>query len=212
VPPRGVRIIEVEELMPPPGFLSYPLSKEENCGLGGAEKIPKKSGRKKVLTPEQTEANRRKMARECKGALVNQKVVRPNLIEALIDRMVASPAMTKKDLAAEIGRSEMWVTNAIRTDEFKEKLAARKEEIIDPLLRQTLAEQFEALASISSEILLEKLMKGKDAELALKCIGVTSKALGYGAAPVANQAVSFVVQMPTPISNSRDWEVVHSSP
>jgi len=131
--------------------------------------------------------------------------------DALVDQLVHNPMVTQRELARVFGYTEGWISRIIRSDAFREKVAARKTELIDPLVMQSLEQRFEALASRSAEILMEKLDAGASPDVALKTLEVSSRALGYGAQKTSvNVQQNFVVAMPPKSADSGAWVDSHS--
>lgn len=106
--------------------------------------------------------------------------------EAMIDLIIANPGIHQNTLARTFGYSASWISTVMATDSFQSMLAARREEIIDPILKSTLEEQARGLYLRSMEVLREKM--NADAEnipdnLALALFKESGKLLGYGARP-----------------------------
>lgn len=126
--------------------------------------------------------------------------------DALVDIIVANPAVTQREMAATFGYTEAWMSIIINSDAFKERLAARKEEIVDPIIRATLEDKFRAVADVAARTILEKLAVTGDAKLAVRALEITSRALGYGAkAPQTNVTVTPVVVVPAKEASSDAW-------
>ena len=77
--------------------------------------------------------------------------------EALVELMVAHPELNQNELAKYFGYTPAWLSTIVCSDAFQAKLAQRREEIIDPVLRLTVEERFKALVNRSFEVLQEKL-------------------------------------------------------
>jgi hypothetical protein len=77
--------------------------------------------------------------------------------EALIELLVGHPELDQNHLARHFGYSAAWLSTIICSDAFQARLAQRREEIIDPVLRLTVEERFKALVNRSFEVLQEKL-------------------------------------------------------
>lgn len=131
--------------------------------------------------------------------------------DALVDQLVKNPMVSQRDLARAFGYTEGWISRIIRSDAFREKVAARKSELIDPLVLQGLEQRFEALAARSAEILMDKLEAGATPDVAIKTLEVSSRALGYGAQKTSvNVQQNFVVAMPQKSEDSGSWVSSHS--
>jgi hypothetical protein len=106
--------------------------------------------------------------------------------EAMIDLIIANPGIHQNTLARTFGYTASWISTVMATDSFQSALAARREQVVDPLLRATLEEQARGLYLRSMEIIREKL--NADAEnvsdnLAMAVYKESGKLLGYGARP-----------------------------
>ncbi len=105
--------------------------------------------------------------------------------EALVDAIIASPGISQNELASLFGYTPAWISTIMSSNVFRDALAKRKEEIIDPMLTIELEDRFRALTARSLEVLQEKLSLPSsmvDNSLALKSAELGAKALGLGAA------------------------------
>lgn len=134
--------------------------------------------------------------------------------DAMIDLLIANPSITQNRLAAHFGYTPAWVSRILASDAFQERLAQRKDEIVDPQIRATVEERMRSLVIQSLEVLMQKLEA--PAEMvpfgaAAKALEVSSRALGYGVAraPEVNVA-QFVVHVPPKAASSREWEAEFS--
>ena len=101
--------------------------------------------------------------------------------DALIDLILANPAIDQRQLAAEFGYSEGWISLIMSSDSFQAALAKRKEEVIDPAVRASLDAQLKGLVHQSIQVLRRKLEANPSDDLALTVMTNASRALGYGA-------------------------------
>jgi len=128
--------------------------------------------------------------------------------DAMIDMIIANPGVSQNELAAQFGYTPGWVSQVITSDAFQNRLAERKEELVDPLIRQALEERFRALVHRSQELLLERLnspAKVSD-DLLLRSLELGAKALGYGArGPSIQQNTQFVVNLPPKAADGAEW-------
>lgn len=99
----------------------------------------------------------------------------------LIDAIIENPAIDQKDLARKLGYTEGWISQIMASDSFQAAFERRREEMVDPVLRHNLEQQFKSLVLQSAQILREKLEATRSPEIALKVMENASKALGYGA-------------------------------
>jgi hypothetical protein len=127
---------------------------------------------------------------------------------AMIDLLVANPMISQGELARAFGYTQPWISRILRSDSFREMLAQRKAELVDPLVLQSIEQRFEALVTQSLDILEKKLSweAQPTADLALKAAELGSRALGYGAKTgTLNVQANFVVAMPEKAANSAEW-------
>jgi hypothetical protein len=128
--------------------------------------------------------------------------------KAMIDLLVANPMISQGELARAFGYTQAWISRIIRSDSFREQMAARTAEMVDPLVLQSIEQRFEALVTQSLDILQEKLERSAmpSADLALKAAELGTRALGYGAKTGnVNMTGTFVVAMPEKAANSQEW-------
>lgn len=101
--------------------------------------------------------------------------------DAIIDQIITNPGVDQKEIARAMGYSEGWVSQIMASDSFQAAFDRRKEELVDPVLRHSLEENFKALVLQSANVLRRKLEANPSDLLALKVMENASKALGYGA-------------------------------
>lgn len=130
--------------------------------------------------------------------------------DSMIDMLIANPAISGAQLANAFGYSQAWVSRVMNSDAFLARLAVRKNDLVDPALTLSIDEKLRALASMSIDIVHEKLMLTKSVETGLKALEMTTKALGYGA---RQQNVSlqqnFVVALPPKAASAESWAAAH---
>ena len=101
--------------------------------------------------------------------------------DAVIDAIIENPSISQNNLAALFGYTPGWISQVMGSDAFKNKLEQRKEELVDPQIRLSLNERFNALVGRSLDVLQERLMMpNPDPELALRAAALGAKALGLG--------------------------------
>ena len=113
--------------------------------------------------------------------------------DAMIDLIVANPRITQNQIAAQFGYTPAWISTVMATDLFRERLAERRMELVDPAVSASINERFKALVFRSAEVLMEKLSAPVSQipdNLALRAaeLGARGAALGgfaAHAAPVA---------------------------
>lgn len=130
--------------------------------------------------------------------------------DAMIDLIVANPGISQNAIAKEFGYSVGWVSRVFCSDAFQARLAARKEEMVDPVIGQCVEERFKALVVQSMDILEEKLATSRSPDLAMKVFDSATRAAGYGARQ-ANVSVqqNFVVHVPNKIERAEAWVEAH---
>ena len=130
--------------------------------------------------------------------------------DALIDMIIANPAISQGGLAKAFGYTQGWLSRVMNSDAFQARLAARKTEVVDPQLVLSIDEKLRALASKSLDVVLDKLAVTQNPDTALKALEVTSKALGYGARQQnLNVQQNFVVALPPKAETAQDWAMEH---
>lgn len=131
--------------------------------------------------------------------------------DAMIDLLIAKPMVSQGDVARHFGFTPGWVSRVIRSDAFRERLASRKGEIVDPMLLQQVEDRFQSLVERSLEILMEKLDANPTADLALKAAELGARSLGYGVAKnVQQNNTTFVVAMPEKAISAEEWIKQHA--
>ena len=133
--------------------------------------------------------------------------------EAMIDVIVAEPRISQDQLAVKFGYSVPWVSRVIGSDAFQGALAKRREEITDPFLIATVEERLRGLATQALDVIATKMASTQNADIALKALDISVKALGFGArernsGPTQN---NFIVQMPGKAISAESWAEAYSS-
>jgi len=101
----------------------------------------------------------------------------------MVDIIVQNPWITQNDIAAHFGYTPAWVSTIITSDAFQAKLAARREEVIDPVMKATLEERFRGLVHRSMEVLMQKLSKPVEAipdNVALRALELGARGIELG--------------------------------
>jgi hypothetical protein len=126
--------------------------------------------------------------------------------DAMIDLMIAQPAISQGEIAQEFGYTQAWVSRVINSDAFLARLAERKTELIDPTIVATVDEKLRTLASKSLDIVIEKLTLNPTMDNGMKALEVATKALGYGARQDRMpQQNNFVVMLPPKSVDAGEW-------
>lgn len=101
--------------------------------------------------------------------------------DSLIDLIIERPDLTQNQLAAHFGYTPGWISNILASDAFQVKMAARREQIIDPEIKASIEERFRALVIRSLAVLQEKLNATQVSDnVALRAAELGAKALGIG--------------------------------
>jgi hypothetical protein len=99
----------------------------------------------------------------------------------MIDYIIANPGCSAKDLSARYGYSIGWISNVQASDAWKSAMAARRTELVDPVLTATITERFEGMTRLSLQRLQEKLEAPQVSDqVVLKAVEMGAKALGVG--------------------------------
>lgn len=130
--------------------------------------------------------------------------------DAMIDLIIARPQIKQNELAKHFGYTEPWVSRILNSDAFQARLSARKTEMVDPTILATVDEKLRTAASLSLDVVIEKLTLTKNPDLATKVMEISTKAMGYGARQ-NNVAVqnNFVVAMPPRAASAKEWAAEH---
>lgn len=103
--------------------------------------------------------------------------------DKMIDLIIANPRVKQDDLAALMGYTPGWVSRVVNSDSFKLQMAARRAELVDPLIMASLEERFSALAMRGLEVMQEKLDQPADVVAfgdAAKAVEIGAKGLAVG--------------------------------
>jgi len=118
--------------------------------------------------------------------------------DAMVDLLVQNPGISQGQLAIHFGYTQTWVSIVMASDAFKERLAARRQELIDPAILATIEERFEAVATRSLEVLQEKLSQPFTQvpdQLALQAAALGARGLGKGGFGGNNSQVNVQVNV-----------------
>lgn len=126
--------------------------------------------------------------------------------DSLVDFIIANPTVSQRQIAVQFGFTETWVSRMICSDAFQARLAVRKNELVDPIILQSVEEKLRGLVDLSATVIAEKLEANRNPDLAVKVLGLGVTALGYGAREKNIQTQNnFVVMLPEKAADSEDW-------
>lgn len=101
--------------------------------------------------------------------------------DAMIDLILTRPGITQTEIAATYGYTPAWVSNIIASDAFQAKLADRREQFIDPVIKASIEERLKGLVVRSIAVLNEKLDQPQVSDkVALRALELGAKGLGIG--------------------------------
>ena len=99
----------------------------------------------------------------------------------MIDFILANPGVSQNDLAKRYGYSVGWVSQVMSSDAWQSAMAARRDEVVDPVLVATVDERFRALTNRSLDRLMEKLDAPQVSDqVVLRAVELGAKAMGVG--------------------------------
>jgi hypothetical protein len=126
--------------------------------------------------------------------------------DAMIDLMLMRPGISQNEIALYFNYSVGWVSSVVNSDAFQARLAARKTEVVDPIVVKNLEERMDTLAHQSLDVLQKKLQATENPDLAVKALELSTKALGMGArAQNVQQNNTFVVALPEKAADEKAW-------
>ena len=130
--------------------------------------------------------------------------------DAMIDLIVANPTISQGDIALYFGYTAPWVSQVINSDAFRERLAGRRDDLVDPRLRMSIDDRLKGLVDKSLEVLIKKLHETENMHVAVKALDVGARALGYGAKASNGVTVNnYVALVPPKSGNAAEWLEQH---
>ena len=128
--------------------------------------------------------------------------------DAIIDEILVNPSISQGELAKAFGYSQTWVSIIVNSDAFKERLADRKGELIDPKLKASIEERLNGVAKKALDRIIDRLDNTagmiKDGDLIqMAKLGVGDRNMTKSAPPV--QQNLYVVNLPPPARNAVEW-------
>lgn len=139
----------------------------------------------------------------------------PYTHEKMVEVLILTPRITQKELAGIFGFREQYISRILCSDGFREMYERRRKQLNGEHagVMEELRTRFEALARQSLDRLEEKLEMGNvPAEVALKALEQSSRALGYGAPSVKVDArqQNFIALMPAKAKEAGEWLAEHA--
>jgi hypothetical protein len=127
--------------------------------------------------------------------------------DAMIDLIIADPLISQGQLARHFGYTEGWVSQVFNSDNFRERLAERKGEVVDPVLKMSIEEKLRGLVDKSIEVLMKKLVEAPNGALAIKALDSGSRALGYGARTAQGNVTqnNYIALVPPTSASASSW-------
>lgn len=99
----------------------------------------------------------------------------------MIDHILANPHTTQRALATRYGYTEGWVCNVMASDAWQSAFAARRAEVVDPVLLMSIEERMKGITIRSAERLMEKLDAPQVSDqTVLRALELGAKSLGIG--------------------------------
>lgn len=127
--------------------------------------------------------------------------------KAMMDLVLANPTMPLKDLAEYFGVTEAWAKKVTMSDAFQAVLDKRREEIINPIISESVTEKIRGLTNNTLDMLNSRVEMGivKTPELIeIAKMGLTSQGLLDTSDKVVNNN-QFVVAMPNKVATADEW-------
>jgi len=99
--------------------------------------------------------------------------------EMIINEMIANPLVTQAELCQQFGYKPSWMSRIIKSDAFQARLAQRRQEVMDPIIRQRLKAKLETVALQSISTIQRQLDSPEaSADLALASLQMVQRSLG----------------------------------
>lgn len=127
--------------------------------------------------------------------------------KAMMDLILANPTMPMEDLAEHFGVTKAWAKKVTMSDAFQGLLDKRRDEIINPIISESVTEKIRGLTTNTLDTLNARVESGvvKTTELIeIARIGMTSMGLLDMSDKVTNNN-QFVVAMPNKVADADEW-------
>lgn len=126
--------------------------------------------------------------------------------DTIIDLILVNPSISQNELAKQCGYSVTWMSIIVNSDSFKERLAERKAELVDPILRATIAEKVDGAANRALDRLIERLDSPVHGSIKTQdLVSIAKLSVGPKAAPPPPAPNLYVVALPVPAADSQSW-------
>lgn len=116
------------------------------------------------------------------------------LQEAVVDLVLQVPNVTQKELSEIFGLSTNSVSALVRSDLFMDRLAQRKQTLIDPHIMRTMNDRMHSVSMLAMAAIEKQLIEKPNAAYAMKVLAMLGK---------NGQANDTEVSMPTMRVNKR---------
>lgn len=148
---------------------------------------------------------RTRLGRATTMAQVQIQEVRPTH-EKIIDAICAVPRVRNYELARMFGYTEAWLSVIMRSQAFKEALARRRGEVVDPVIVSSIEERINGLASRATDIMLNGLDADPSFDKALAALkAVAPYALEEKAKRTESKVTNYVVAIPPVAPDAKSW-------
>lgn len=132
--------------------------------------------------------------------------------DAMADLLIQNPTVTNAELAKHFGYTEPWVSRILNSDAFQQRLAERKNDLIDPTIVRNIEHKLKALTDTAIDVVHDALARTRNPDMAFKALDMGTRALSYGArAQNVNLQAQFVVALPSKSESSDEWAAQHSA-
>ena len=147
-----------------------------------------------------------------RGELVNTLKKVHYSHDAMVDLIIAQPSISQNQIAQHFDKTPAWISIIVNSDAFKNRLAERKDEVIDPILRTSLEERIRGCVDLSLQVLQEKLRANPNPNLAVRVLEHGTRALGFGARvpSQAVQVITYVAVVPAKSLSAEAWATEHN--
>lgn len=126
--------------------------------------------------------------------------------DAMIDMLIKHPEMSKSQLAAHFGYTVGWVSQVTNSDAFRERLAERKDAVVDPALRLSVEERIRGMIDQANDVIMRKLNEAPNAAVAIKALTAGAQAIGMGQKAFGGVVQNnYIALVPPTAKTAADW-------